>query len=102
VKSVLTHLKPVPQPTQTTSLRALGAILQQRSVLAGMQVFHRETGDIFRMSLPGFNPVVLVGPEACRFILVESRHDLRWRMDGDPITNLLIHGVLVEDGDFAY
>lgn len=64
-----------------------------------MQVFHRETGDVFRLSLPGFNPVVLVGPEACHFVLVNARDQLLWRMEGDPITNLLIHGVLVEDGE---
>jgi cytochrome P450 len=92
-------MRPVPKPTPTTSLRALQAIISERSVLAGMQVFHRETGDIFRLSLPGFNAVSLAGPEACHFVLVKGKDDLRWRMDGDPITNLLIHGVLVEDGD---
>lgn len=92
-------LKSIPKPSPLTSLLALQAILRDRSVLAGMQVFHAETGDVFRLSLPGFNPVVLVGAEATHFILTKARHDLRWRIDDDPITQLLIHGVLVEDGE---
>lgn len=89
----------IPNPEPTTGLRALHAIYKQRNVLAAMQVFHRETGDIFRIQVPGFSPIVMAGPEACHFVLVEARHDLRWRMESDPITNLLIHGVLVEDDD---
>ncbi|HEX2622357.1 MAG TPA: hypothetical protein VHL11_19495, partial [Phototrophicaceae bacterium] len=91
------HTIPVPAPQ--TGLRALRAMLRDRSVLAGMQTFHNEMGDVFRLILPGFNPIMLVGPEACHFVLVEARQHLRWRMESDPITNLLMHGLLVEDGD---
>lgn len=93
------HTRTIPNPTPTVSLGALGAMIQERSVMAGMRVFHEGTGDIFKINLPGFKPVVMVGPEACHFMLVESRHDLRWRMENEPITNLLIHGVLVEDNE---
>jgi len=56
-------------------------------------------GDIFRLSLPGFKPVVLVGPEANRFVLVTARNHFLWRPEGDPVTRLLRHGVLVQDGE---
>lgn len=96
--SVSTHPK-IPIPSPTTSLRALNAIIRERSVLAGMRVFHEETGDIFQIDVPGFRPVVLVGPEAAHFVLVKGRDDFRWRLETDSITKLLIHGVLVEDGE---
>jgi cytochrome P450 len=73
--------------------------MNERHPLAAMQVFHRELGDVFRIQLPGFTPVVLAGPEAARFVLVQGRHDFRWRNESDPVTHLLRHGVLVEDGD---
>jgi len=89
----------IPQPNNPTSLRALQALLRQRSVLAALEVFHADLGNIFQIPLPGFKPVMLVGPEANRFVLVEQRHELRWRSEDDPVTRLLRHGVLVEDGD---
>jgi cytochrome P450 len=55
-------------------------------------------GDVFRASLPGFSAIFLVGPQAARFTLVQARDELRWRNDDDPVTRLLRHGVLVEDG----
>ena len=42
---------------------------------------------------------MLVGAEANHFVLVKERQNLRWRVDADPITRLLRHGVLVEDGE---
>ncbi len=96
--SVSTNHK-IPIPSPTTSLRALNAIIRERSVLAGMRVFHEETGDVFQIDVPGFRPVVLVGPEAAHFVLVKGRDDFRWRLETDSITKLLIHGVLVEDGE---
>lgn len=89
----------IPSPTNQVSLRALRALVQQRNVLAALEVFHAGLGDIFQIPLPGFNPVMLVGPEANRFILIEERDNLRWRAEQDPITHLLRHGVLVEDGE---
>lgn len=90
-------LKEVPKPDHYTGLRALRGIRQRRSILGAMEVLHWELGDVFRITLPGFSPIVMVGPEANRFVLVDSRHDMRWRMEREPITLLLRHGVLVED-----
>lgn len=92
-------IKPIPEPTPQTSLRALRAIIRDRSVFSGLQVFHTETGDIFQINAPSFRPIMMVGADACRFVLISSRGDLRWRMEGDSITSLLLHGVLVEDGE---
>lgn len=75
------------------------AILREGHPLAALQVFHAELGDIFQINLPGFSPVVLVGPQAARFVLVEGRNALRWRNENDPVVTLLRHGVLVEDGE---
>lgn len=89
-----------PSPDSQTGLRALRAMIRQRSPLAALSVFHRELGDVFRVNLPGFNPITLVGPEANRFVLVTQRDDLRWRAEHDPITRLLRNGLLVIDGDW--
>jgi cytochrome P450 len=91
-------MKPIPVPDPQTGLRALRAMLRERHPLAALQVFHAELGDIFRVNLPGFTPVVMVGPQAARFVLVQARGELRWRTESDPVTRLLRHGVLVEDG----
>lgn len=89
----------VPTTNQEVSLLALKSLLRERSVLGALEVFHEQLGDIFQIILPGFKPVMLAGPEAARFVLVSSRDDLRWRSEGDPVTALLRHGVLVEDGE---
>lgn len=89
----------IPAPTGLAGLHALQQMWRERSVLGALTVFNRELGNIFRLSLPGFNAVMVVGSEAARFVLVSGRNDFRWRMEGDPVTMLLRHGVLVEDGD---
>ncbi|NWF70721.1 MAG: cytochrome P450 [Chloroflexi bacterium] len=89
----------IPTPTPQAGLRALRALLRQRSPLAALESFHAELGDVFRPQLPSFSPVVLVGPEAGRFVLVSAREDFRWRVDNDPVTHLLRYGVLVVDGE---
>jgi cytochrome P450 len=90
---------PIPIPDNQTSLRALRAMYHERTVLGAMQAFHEGLGDVFRITLPGFNPVMIVGPEAARFVLVTARDDVRWRSEGDPVTALLRGGVLVVDGE---
>jgi cytochrome P450 len=75
-------------------------MLQHKTPLAALELFHRELGDVFRVSLPGFNPIAVVGPEANRFVLVEKRDELCWRAEQDPITRLLRDGLLVIDGDW--
>jgi cytochrome P450 len=71
---------------------------RERSALAALSVIQRELGSIFEVRALGFNPVVLSGPQACHWVLVDARTDLLWRMETDPITQLLSHGLLVEDG----
>jgi cytochrome P450 len=90
---------PIPITDNETALLALRAMLRERSVLGAMQVFNDRLGNIFQITLPGFQPVMLAGPEAARFLLVSAKDDLRWRSEGDPVTELLRHGVLVEDGE---
>lgn len=71
---------------------------RERSALAALSVIQRELGSIFEVRALGFNPIVLSGPDACHWVLVDARADLLWRMESDPITQLLSHGLLVEDG----
>jgi len=73
--------------------------MQRRSLLGAMERFHHQLGDVFRLPLPGFMPVMMVGPEANHFLLATCKDDLRWRSATDPVTRLLHHGVLVEDDD---
>lgn len=91
--------RPIPTPSAQTGLRALRAMIRERHPLAALQVFHDELGDVFRAQLPGFRPVVMVGPEAARFVLLDARGELRWRNEADPVTHLLRRGVLVVDGE---
>ena len=90
---------PIPTPSAETGRRALQAMIQERSILPALSVFHHELGDVFRISAGAFQSVMLAGPEACRFVLVTARDQLSWRPEGDPVTRLLRHGVLVEDGE---
>jgi cytochrome P450 len=91
--------KPIPTPDSQSGLAALQALIRERSPLAALQVFHARLGDVFRINLPGFTPVVLVGPQAARFVLTDGADKFRWRNERDPVTELLRHGVLVEDGE---
>lgn len=92
-------MPPIPSPSGLPGLLALRQMWREHSVLGALTVFQQQLGPIFRLTLPGFDAVMLVGPEAARFVLVSGRGDLRWRLEGDPVTALLRHGVLVEDGE---
>ncbi|MBP1702670.1 MAG: putative cytochrome [Chloroflexi bacterium] len=89
----------IPSPSPQAGLIALKALLRERSLLAPLQRMNLELGDIFQIQLPNFTPIFMVGPEAAHFVLVDQRGELRWRNENDPVTHLLRHGVLVEDGD---
>lgn len=67
--------------------------------MATLQLFHRRLGDVFRITLPGFHPIMVAGPQANRFVLVRARDKLSWRPEGDPVAKLLRHGLLIEDGE---
>jgi cytochrome P450 len=87
-----------PKPHPEAGRKALKVLLERRSLLPALQALHEEMGDVFQISFPKFNPVVLAGPEAAHFALVEVRQELSWRNETDSVTNLLRHGLLVQDG----
>ncbi|MFN8423987.1 MAG: cytochrome P450 [Anaerolineae bacterium] len=93
-----TGLIDAPPPDPDASGDALRALLRERSLLPALAAVHRRMGDVFRLPLPGFSPVVLVGPDAARFVMLGPPGDLLWRFEKDPVARLLRHGVLVEDG----
>ena len=88
-----------PGPDPATGREALRSLLKERNMMATLQIFHRRLGDVFRITLPGFRPIMVAGPQANRFVLVKARDRLSWRPEGDPVTTLLRHGLLVEDGE---
>jgi cytochrome P450 len=90
---------PVPTAAGETGLKILKGLARERSLLAAMEIMHAEIGPAFRITLPGFQPAVMVGPDSNRQILVSERDHFHWRSESDPVTRLLRHGVLVEDGE---
>jgi cytochrome P450 len=89
---------PIPQADAELGLQVLQAFRHEKSPLAALRVMRDNLGDIFQVTLPGFRPVFLSGPEYSRFVLVDGRQNFLWRSEGDPVTRLLRHGLLVEDG----
>jgi cytochrome P450 len=92
--------RPIPEPDFGAARHAAQAFLRERHIPGALEALHQTLGDVFRLPLPGFSSVVLVGPEANRFILTESRTSFVWRAEGDPVTGLLRKGMLVTDGAF--
>lgn len=88
----------IPQPDAATAWQVVHTWRRHRHILSALEVLHERLGDVFRLPVPGFQSVVLVGPEANRFLLVEARENVRWRAEHDPVTRLLRHGILVTDG----
>lgn len=92
-------MNPIPTPAGESARQALQRLVKDRNVLAALEAIHDNLGDIFQLPLPGFKAVMMVGPEANRFVLADERDHLRWRAEGDPVTRLLRHGLLVEDNE---
>lgn len=90
---------PLPVASSETGLTVLKALVLRRTLLAALEVMREEVGDVFQITLPSFQPAVFVGPTYNRHLLVTGRQDLLWRNEGDPVVDLLRHGLLVEDGD---
>ncbi len=90
-------VRAVPVPRGAVVLQAARAF-HHGGALSGLETLHESLGDVFRLPLPGFRSVVLAGPFAARFVLSESRDDLLWRAERDPVTQLLRRGMLVTDG----
>lgn len=87
-----------PTADFATGGRVLSGLVRQRSPLAALEVMQQELGDTFQITLPAFDPVVLVGPAANRALLVDERDHFCWRSESDPVTHLLRRGLLVVDG----
>lgn len=90
--------KRLPIASSETGLAVLQALAQQKTMMAALEVMHAQIGNTFQITLPSFKPVVFVGPEANRHILVNERQSFCWRTESDPVTKLLRQGVLVLDG----
>jgi cytochrome P450 len=73
-------------------------MIESRSLLKGIEAMHGELGNTFQIPLPGFRPVVLVGPGWARFVYVSGSDRFLWRVERDPVARLLRQGLLVQDG----
>ncbi len=89
----------IPVTDANVSLTALKAWIREKTILAALESFHQQLGNVFQINLSGFKPVMLVGPAAARFVLVSEKEYLLWRCETDPVTALLRQGVLVTDGE---
>lgn len=89
----------IPSPTPAVGWLAAQALARDGYILGALEALRDGLGDVFALPLPGFNSVVLSGPEANRFLLTEASDDVRWRSEGDPVTHLLRRGLLVVDGE---
>jgi cytochrome P450 len=90
--------RPPPIAEPRTGLKALRGLLGQRSLLPALEAMYEDLGSVFQITLPGFRPVIVVGPEANRTLLVTDREKFLWRNERDPVARLLGRGLLVEDG----
>ena len=90
---------PIPAAEPQTGREVLRAFLKERSPLAALKILWDHLGHIFQIELPGFRTIVLSGPQYNRYLLVSGRENFHWRTETDPVTGLLRHGVLVEDGE---
>ncbi len=90
---------PLPVAGPETGLKVLKGLARDRSLLTALEIMREDVGPAFRINLPGFEPAVFVGPESNRQIMVSRQAHFRWREPSDPVTRLLRHGLLVEDGE---
>ena len=90
--------RPLPTANEKQGLEILRAFVRDRSLLTPLRMMHRLVGNAFQITLPGFQPAVLVGPETNRSVLVQEREKFSWRVESDPVTRLLRRGLLVTDG----
>lgn len=89
---------PIPTPDGRAGLLALQALLRTGSMLESLRALHGSLGEIFQIEVGHFRPIVMAGPDAAHFVLVEARQSLSWRPPDDPVSELLRRGLLVTDG----
>jgi cytochrome P450 len=90
--------QPLPVANPQQGLKILRALLRERSLLTPLRLMQALVGDVFQITLPAFQPAVLVGARANRLLLVQEREKFSWRVESDPVTKLLRRGLLVTDG----
>jgi len=90
---------PVPTADGEAGLSILKGLARDRSLLTAMKAMQDELGNIFQITMPRFQPIVVAGPDFNRPVLVKDREKFNWRGKNDPVVKLLRHGVLVEDGE---
>jgi cytochrome P450 len=98
-EKVAQNEKSVPTADGPAGLSILKGVARDRSLLTAMGAMQREIGNIFQITMPRFQPVVVAGPDLNRQVLVTERDKFSWRGETDPVVKLLRHGILVEDGE---
>ncbi len=87
-----------PPPTPQAGRAALAGLVREKSIVGALRAVRDAMGNVFTLPLPGFAPIFVSGAQAIRFVLVTERAHLNWRSEGDPVTELFHHGLLVQDG----
>ncbi|MDX1413954.1 MAG: cytochrome P450 [Candidatus Promineifilaceae bacterium] len=95
----MSQVQTLPFADQETGLTVLKGLARDRSLLTAMAIMRDEVGPVFQITLPGFQPAVMVGPESNREIMIRQSENFHWRSPADPVTKLLRRGVLVVDGE---
>ncbi|MFN8484730.1 MAG: cytochrome P450 [Anaerolineae bacterium] len=90
---------PLPVADGPTGLKVLRGLARDRSLLTALALMHAHVGNVFQITMPRFQPAVVIGREAAHQVLVTDRDKLQWRSETDPVTKLLRRGVLVVDGE---
>ncbi len=92
----------IPSMKMLNPLQVLPQIFHLRHRLSGilplLEWLHANLGDVFQITLPNFQPVVVSSPELIREILTTQREAFLWRLEYAPVVRLLRRGVLTTDG----
>lgn len=88
----------IPMPRGAAARQAALAFQREGNIFAALEALHEALGDVFALPLPGFQSIVLAGPEVNRLLLTTEREHFLWRSEHDPVTRLLRKGLLVVDG----
>ena len=101
-RTTLAPANPIPTVSQLSVRAGLSALKAMRrgfgGILPVLEMVRAELGDVFQLTLPNFNPVVVASPAAIKDITVTQRDAFRWQPSTDPVGKLLRRGVLVTDG----
>ena len=67
---------PLPEAEPQTGLHVLRGLARDRSLLTAMSIMRDEVGPAFRITLPGFQPAVMVGPVSYTHLTLPTNREV--------------------------